>query len=284
MPTSVRAEHRGALPAPLAALLAGAVLGVLILGVGGRLAMRGVTLWEGRTHLFSVAGTLTVMMWGAGFGAAAGTLRFAVDRAFARWGPERSQLVRAATAWAITLAIALVVLTPWTAPRLALFPPVLLLYLTALESVWRRRSRTNLVEGGMRPASLLLVSLILSATPAAAQLQPTYDAVVRGTSCKQSMPAPGKSQRDCEYQVGDGLAFVIAGVGRADAAITVTKASGYDTDYYVTFGMRHGCVVVNPGTKATRAALRSGVRPDIAFVSPKTGKVYTTSQACSRGA
>lgn len=135
----------------------------------------------------------------------------------------------------------------------------------------------------MRSACALVVSLVLGVTPVAAQLQPTYDAVVRGMSCRQSPATAGGSQRDCEYQVGDGLAFVIVGVGRADAAITVTKASGYDTDYYLSFGMRHGCVVVNPGAKATRAALRSGVRPDIAFVSPKTGKVYTTSRACSRG-
>jgi hypothetical protein len=134
----------------------------------------------------------------------------------------------------------------------------------------------------MRTVATLAVVLLLSAERAGAQLTPTRDAVVQGMSCKQTPRAPGASQRDCEYRVGKGLIFVIAGVGETDAAITVTKASGYDTDYYFTFGTAHGCVVVKPGTEAVRQALKSRVRPDMAFVSPKTGKVYASWQECRR--
>ena len=123
----------------LEALLTGAMLGLVILGGGGRLAMRGVTLWEGRTHLFSAAGTLRVLAWGAGLGAAAALARAAIDRAGTRWTPAVSPGARAAAAWLVTLAIALVLLTPWTLPRLALFPPVVLGYLAALERARRGR-------------------------------------------------------------------------------------------------------------------------------------------------
>ena len=134
----------------------------------------------------------------------------------------------------------------------------------------------------MRLIQTFAALLAFSAVSAAAQNRPTYDAVLRGTSCKQSQPAPGEAQLDCDYHVGDGLAFVIAGVGEPDAAITVTKASGYEADYYLTFGVLHGCVIVKPGAKATKAAFRDHVLPDMAFVSPKTGKVYTTWRDCQQ--
>ena len=40
----------------------GALLGAAILGIGGRVAMRGVTLWEGRAHQFTLGGSLTTEM------------------------------------------------------------------------------------------------------------------------------------------------------------------------------------------------------------------------------
>ena len=135
-----RRTSRGPILGRLEPLLTGATLGLLILGGGGRLAMRGVTLWEGRAHLFSVAGTLRVLAWGAGLGAAAAVARTVIERAAARWTPTAAPSRRAAIAWLVTLAIALVLLTPWTLPRLVLFPPVVLAWLAALEATRRRRS------------------------------------------------------------------------------------------------------------------------------------------------
>lgn len=132
----------------LAALLLGTCLGVLILGAGGRLAMRGVTLWEGRTHLYSLAGTLTVLAWGAGLGAAAGLVRVAIESGLRRaraGGRHRSDSLPLALWWAVSSGIALVLLTPWTLSRLVLFPPVVLAFLAAFETIWSR------MEVGYRP-------------------------------------------------------------------------------------------------------------------------------------
>ena len=138
MPATLRLHSRPVLPAWIAASILGAALGALVLGVGGRLAMRGVSIWEGRARLLSVAGTLRVVAFGAAFGAAAGALRAAVDAAFDRWGVRRGESERTAVFAAASFALALVFLTPLTVHRLVLFPPVVALFVAALETAWRR--------------------------------------------------------------------------------------------------------------------------------------------------
>ena len=54
------------------ATLIGATLGALILGLGGRLVMRLLTLAEMRETVFSVGGTLDVMAYGGIVGAVSG--------------------------------------------------------------------------------------------------------------------------------------------------------------------------------------------------------------------
>lgn len=107
------------------------------------------------------------------------------------------------------------------------------------------------------------------------QSRPTYDAVVKGLTCKQS--GVSTAQLDCDYRVGKSLHFVIAGIGEPDAAFTVLRAAGYDGDFYATFGVQHGCVIVKRGAASLRPAL-----PDFAFVSPATGKVYESWEECGR--
>lgn len=133
----------------------------------------------------------------------------------------------------------------------------------------------------MRKIRVAAAVIAVSATAAAAEDTPTYDLVVAGMTCKQS-PLSNERQLDCYYRIGRGLAFTIAGVGQLDAAITVEKAEGFDSDYYFTFGMMHGCVVIKPGQKTNDAALKAGKLPDMAFVSPKTGKVYRTWKECQK--
>jgi hypothetical protein len=106
----------------------------------------------------------------------------------------------------------------------------------------------------------------------------TYAAVLRGRRCAQVGAVERRT--DCEYRVGKGLEFVIAGVGEPDAGITIVRANGYDGDYYATVGVPEGCVIVNPGRGTARAAVRAGGQPNYAFVSPRTGKVYTSWQSC----
>jgi hypothetical protein len=85
---------------------------------------------------------------------------------------------------------------------------------------------------------------------------------------------------DCEYKVGVGLHFVIAGVGQADAGVTFYKVD-WDSDYYATFGLLHGCVIVKPG-KRILDHLQPGDPSgfSMAFVSPQNGKVYSDWQSC----
>ena len=139
MPLTLRRTPHAALPTWLAALLVGAAIGALVLGVGGRLAMRAVSLWEGRPRLFSLGGSLTVVAWGAGLGAAAGLLRAALEAGVARWTPASPGRGSARSgAVAVTLGVTLLLLTPWSVPRLALFPPLVLAFLAAFELAWRR--------------------------------------------------------------------------------------------------------------------------------------------------
>jgi hypothetical protein len=121
-----------------ASLAIGTGLGALVLGSGGRLAMRGVTLWEHRPHLFSVNGTVTVFLWGAGFGLAAGALRVGLEMVFDRWTPNLSRAARLTIFVVVCLGVTLVLLTPLTVPRLALFPPVVLMFIAGFEAAWQR--------------------------------------------------------------------------------------------------------------------------------------------------
>ena len=124
------------------ALALGAGLGAFILGAGGRLAMRVITLWEGRAHQLSVAGTLSVIGFGVAFGVLGAILRVALHAAAERWLPERAPHWTPEAAFALTcLAIAVLLLTPLTMHRLVLFPPLVALYVLAVEWCWRRWTR-----------------------------------------------------------------------------------------------------------------------------------------------
>jgi hypothetical protein len=63
------------------ALVTGALLGALLLGAGGRLAMRLFALAAGRPAAFTASGTLRVVLYGAAFGLVAGAL-YALLRQF----------------------------------------------------------------------------------------------------------------------------------------------------------------------------------------------------------
>jgi hypothetical protein len=54
--------------------LMGALVGLPILGVGGRILMRVIAHWEGRVPAFSVGGTITVLFMGTMAGVAGGAV------------------------------------------------------------------------------------------------------------------------------------------------------------------------------------------------------------------
>lgn len=111
-------------------------------------------------------------------------------------------------------------------------------------------------------------------TLTAQEANPVVQAVTAGMVCKQN---EGSRELDCEYRVGRDLYFTIAGVGASDAGITFMKVN-YDGDYYATVGVLHGCVIVKQG-KRTPETLQL---PQFAFVSPRTGKVYSTWGECGQ--
>ena len=61
-------------------LLRGALLGLLVLGIGGRLLMRGIAHMEGRVPAFTVPGSLTVVFAGTVAGAFAGLIYHLLQR------------------------------------------------------------------------------------------------------------------------------------------------------------------------------------------------------------
>jgi hypothetical protein len=111
----------------------------------------------------------------------------------------------------------------------------------------------------------------------------TFDAVVAGTICTQSkLPYSNSAQLDCVYAVGSGLNFEIDGVGETDAAILINHAEGLKSDFYFKFGLLHGCVIITRGFGKQRASTGQMPGLDMAFVSPRSGRVYRTWQECGQ--
>lgn len=61
-------------------LVHGTLLGLLILGIGGRLLMRVVAHMEGRAPMFTLEGSVTVIFYGAVAGAFSGTIYYLLQR------------------------------------------------------------------------------------------------------------------------------------------------------------------------------------------------------------
>ena len=132
----------------------------------------------------------------------------------------------------------------------------------------------------------LLMSCVTSHTSAQsvnAPPQPSvsaaFEALLDDMACRQQ-----KSGRmDCEFRVGNGVRFVIAGVGQEDVMVSFIQADS-GAAYIASMVPLHGCVVVKPlrAGDATRAAgiPASDSVATFAFVSPRTGKVYRNWQTC----
>lgn len=102
----------------------------------------------------------------------------------------------------------------------------------------------------------------------------TYELTVKGKLCQESTT----QSIECNYKVGKSLHITIVGLGDPDAGVTFMR-SDFSGDFYATFGMQHGCVVVKPNVKN----LSPGSFPTFAFISPKNGKVYKTWEECQSG-
>jgi hypothetical protein len=132
MTTATRTLH---LRAGLKTVLWGMLVGVVILGVGGRVAMRGIALATVGAGGFSVGGTMTVLFLGLVSGAAGGLILFTARSFFHRWPPLPTLAY-----WGALVFLAFRGLHPVDTLRLALFLPLIALYGLLLQwRTWRYR-------------------------------------------------------------------------------------------------------------------------------------------------
>jgi len=97
--------------------------------------MSGIAVINGAPARFTLGGTATVLFLGAAWGLAGGAV-FVGLRVVLR----RRRFVRAAIFWAVLILLGLRGLRPIDAQRLLLFMPLVILYGTALQLLWRRSS------------------------------------------------------------------------------------------------------------------------------------------------
>jgi hypothetical protein len=133
-----------------APLLLGLALGAVILGVGGRVAMRAIAVANGSPGTWTVGGTMTVIACGAAAGAGGGLILAVLERALAR-----APVIRRVAFGAILIALTLRGLRPIQPLALELFGPLVVVYGAALDVAstrWRRRTDAN-TGTGMRIVS-----------------------------------------------------------------------------------------------------------------------------------
>ena len=116
------------------ALLLGAMVGAVFLGVGGRIAMRIFAVLDGLPPGFSIGGTLPVILMGAEWGVLGGGLLWLGRRTF-----PASPMARGALFWIPLTLIFLRGLNPLSVDRLLAFTPFYLMYGAALYRVWCHR-------------------------------------------------------------------------------------------------------------------------------------------------
>jgi hypothetical protein len=130
----------------LIGLLLGTLTGLLVLGVGGRLAMRGIALYTGGPAVFSVGGSLAVIAVGAVCGAGGGVLLVLL-----KW-LCRSRLLRGGVFWLLIGLVTYRGLHPLNPIKLTAFVPLAVMYGAVLQVVWCRRYRPQPAEAAIGAA------------------------------------------------------------------------------------------------------------------------------------
>jgi len=122
----------------------GAGVGALVLGIGGRSAMRGIAILSGAPPSFSFGGSLRVVLLGALAGLVGGLILLGLRALLPkRW------LIQTLLFYVMILLITLRGLRPIDAQRLMLFLPLVLAYGFLVRTLTRRRrpvSEEALVE------------------------------------------------------------------------------------------------------------------------------------------
>lgn len=117
----------------LRALIFGIAIGTAVLGVGGRVDMRGIAMANGEAGGFSLGGSLPVVFLGAVSGAAGGLILALTHQFF-----SRRPWVRGLLFWTALLLLTLRGLDPLQPLTAAFFMPLVALYGILMEVAWKR--------------------------------------------------------------------------------------------------------------------------------------------------
>jgi hypothetical protein len=116
-------------------VLLGAALGAVILGAGGRVAMRAAALAVEQEPAFTIGGSATVVGAGTITGVAAAAYFLALG-----FIPGMGRIAKTVAFWLGTLLLALAIIWPVNVRRLELFLPLAAAFNAALQFIWSRRA------------------------------------------------------------------------------------------------------------------------------------------------
>lgn len=106
----------------------------------------------------------------------------------------------------------------------------------------------------------------------------TFDIVNESAECDQ---VDRSEASQCDYRAGRSLHISIESVGDDNATVTFMRAK-FDSAFYASFGVHHGCVIVKRNLAVSDGPKYRNPLLDRAFISPKTGVVYPEWKACMR--
>jgi hypothetical protein len=109
------------------------LLGILFLGIGGRIGMRVIALVLGQAPGISVGGSLTVVFLGAAAGTAVGAIFLLARTLF-----PRRRIARVTFFWGVVGAIVVRGLNPLTTLTAAVFVPLFVAHGALLFAYWCR--------------------------------------------------------------------------------------------------------------------------------------------------
>jgi hypothetical protein len=118
-----------------AGALRGAIVGLPVLGIGGRIMMRIIAHWEGRTPVLT-SGTITVVAMGTIAGAVGGIVHALLLRLV------RSSLIRLAILEIIGVLFTLYAVRDLLIRPKLLFVAIMVVYVIVLEALTRTRPRS----------------------------------------------------------------------------------------------------------------------------------------------
>ncbi len=119
-----------------------------------------------------------------------------------------------------------------------------------------------------------LVPTVLSTWSPGALSGSTYDAVLKSRLCNERET----QQLDCNYRIADDFWLSIAAVGASNATVHF-MASSIEGSYYASFLTESSCVMIIQGKRRSKV----GDFSDLAYVSPRNGKVYQNVADCESG-